>query len=356
VSLARIARSLGISVTTVSRALCGFDDVAAATRARVLAEAERISYRPNQAARRLRRGRSEAVGMVLPAAPGQFDDPFFLRMFAALGPRLDQAGLDLLVTTARPGADETRAYRHLVEGRRVDGIVLARTRRHDDRISYLLDKGFPFVAHGRSDEKRSFASVDIDGAAACQAATERLIGFGHRHIGLINAPPVYMFAHYREAGWRAALHGAGLLPGPVRAVEPTEESGCHAAREMLRGAAVPTAILCATDRLAVGALHALAGAGLRAGRDLSVIGYDDLPVATYTDPPLTTIAQPIERAAARMVEMLLRLMEGAGAEGMQEIWPARLIERASDGPVPAGRGQTISGGETHHETKDILRL
>jgi LacI family transcriptional regulator len=356
VSLARIARSLGVSITTASRALGGFNDVAPATRARVLAEADRIGYLPNQAARRLRRGRSEAVGVVLPAAPGQFDDPFFLRMLAAFGPRLDQAGLDLLVTTARPGADETRAYRHLVEGRRVDGILLARTRRHDERISYLLDKGFPFVAHGRSEESRPFAYVDIDGAAACRAATERLIGFGHRHIGLINAPPVYMFAHYREAGWCAALSHAGLEPGPILAAEPTEENGFLSARELLRQPAAPTAILCATDRLAVGALHALADAGLRAGRDLSVIGYDNLPVATYTDPPLTTIAQPIERAAARMVEMLLRLMDGAGPEGMQEIWPAQLIERASDGPVPAGRELTITGGETRHEAKDILRL
>jgi LacI family transcriptional regulator len=356
VSLARIASSLGISITTASRALGGFSDVAPATRARVLAEAERINYRPNQAARRLRRGRSEAVGMVLPAAPGQFDDPFFLRMFSSLGPRLDQAGLDLLVTTARPGADEMRAYRHLVEGRRVDGIVLARTRRHDDRIAYLLDQGFPFVAHGRSEESRPFASVDIDGAAACRAATERLIGFGHRRIGLINAPAIYMYAHFREAGWRAALHGAGLEPGPVRAAEATEENGFLSVRDMLRGPDAPSAVLCATDRLAVGALHALADAGLRAGRNVSIIGYDDLPVATYTDPPLTTIAQPIERAAARMVEMLLRLMDGAGPEGMQEIWPAQLIERASDGPVPDGGAATTTGEEKRHEAKDILRL
>ena len=355
-SLVRIAHSLGISVTTVSRALGGFSDVAPATRARVLAEADRISYWPNQAARRLRRGRSEAVGMILPVAPGQFDDPFFLRMLAAFGPRLEQAGLDLLVTTARPGADETRAYRHLVEGRRVDGIVLARTRRHDERISYLLDQGFPFVAHGRSEEARPFSYVDIDGAAACRGATERLIGFGHRCIGLLNAPPLYMYAHFREAGWRAALLAAGLQPGPIRAAEPTEENGFIEMRELLRQPAPPTAVLCATDRLAVGALHALADAGLRAGREVSIIGYDDLPVATYTDPPLTTIAQPIERAAARMVEMLLRLMDGAGPDGMQEIWPAKLIERASDGPVPAVGALTTSGEEERHEAKDILRL
>ena len=333
-SLAVIARRLGLSIITVSRALGGFDDVSAATRARVIAEAERLNYKPNQAARRLRRGRAEAIGMVLPTPPGQFDDPFFLRMLAAAGPRLSAAGLDLLVTTAQPGADEMRAYRHLAEGGRVDGFLLARTRAQDERITYLLDRGTPFVAHGRTTLGRPFAYVDIDGEAACRAATARLTGFGHRRIGLINAASTYMFAHHREAGWHAALWEAGLPPGPIRRAEATEENGFLATREMLALDAPPTAILCATDRLAVGALHALTDAGLRAGRDVSIIGYDDLSVATYTDPPLTTVAQPIERAASRMVEMLLHLIAGAPAEGMQEIWQAKLVARASDGPAP----------------------
>jgi LacI family transcriptional regulator len=324
----------------VSRALGGFDDVAPATRARVLEEAGRIDYRPNRAARGLRRGRSEAVGVVLPSGPGQFDDPFFLRMLAAIGPALEQAGLDLLVTTARPRAEEMRVYRHLAEGRRVDGIVLARTRLHDERIAYLLDRGMPFVAHGRSAEERPFAFVDIDGEAATRAATERLIGFGHQAIALINAPPLYMFAHHREAGWRGALREAGLSDAMMVAAEPTEENGFLRACELLAAPQRPTAFVCATDRLAVGALHALAHEGLRAGRDVSVIGYDDLPVASWTDPPLTTIAQPIEAAARRMVEMLIALMAGGSVAGLQEVWEAKLIARRSDG-VPAERGPDL---------------
>ena len=344
-SLARIARALGVSVTTVSRALAGYDDVAAATRARVAAEAARIDYRPNEAARRLRRGRAEAVGVVLPSGPGQFDDPFFLRMLSAIGPALEGARLDLLVTTARPGADEVRAYRHLVENRKVDGILLARTRRRDERISYLLDQDFPFVAHGRSEEERLFPFVDIDGEAACREATERLLGLGHRRIGMINARSGYMFAVHRHAGWQAALG----CEGPYREVEPTEENGFLAMRDLLARAA-PTAVLCATDRIAVGAMHALTDMGLRAGRDVSLIGFDDLSLASYTDPPLTTIAQPIERAGRRMVEMLLARIAGAAIEGMQEIWPARLIARRSDGPCVTDEPTRPPKGDKSHET------
>jgi LacI family transcriptional regulator len=355
-SLSKIAQKLGLSVTTVSRALGGFPDVAAATRERIEAEAARIGYRPNLVARRLRTGRSEAVGVVLPSGPGQFDDPFFLRLLSAVGPPLQAAGLDLLVATARPGADELRAYRHLVEGRRVDGILLARTRRQDERIAYLLDRGMRFVAHGRSEQARPFAYLDIDGASACRAATERLIGVGHRRIGLINASETYMFAVHRQAGWRAALADAGLVPGPVAHAEPTEENGFRLMAAMLRDAAPPTAVLCATDRLAVGALHAIGAAGLRAGRDVSIIGYDNLPMATYTDPPLTTVEQPIDRAGARMVEMLLALMRGADPKDFAELWQATLIPRASDGPAPdhhnatakaAAPNKTIAEGYDH---------
>lgn len=358
-SLRAIARRLDLSVTTVSRALGGYPEVAAATRARVLAEAARIRYRPNQLARRLRHGRSEAVGLVMPADAGQFDDPFFLRLLAAVGPPLQRAGLDLLVMTARPGTEELRAYRHLIEGRRVDGLLLARTRRDDPRIRYLLDHGVPFVAHGRCEETRPYAYLDIDGAAACQAATQRLIEFGHRRIGLINAAPYYMFAHYREQGWRAALQAAGLPPGPVRHAEPSEEAGFTLMRALLAEPAPPSAVLCATDRLAVGALHAVSQAGLRTGRDLSLIGYDDLPMASCTDPPLTTIEQPVARAGARMVAMLRALLDGADPATLQEIWPARLVPRASDGPAPASMDHapqpppTTLGGR--HETPDSRR-
>lgn len=345
-SLRAIAQRLDLSVTTVSRALGGYPEVGAATRDRVLAEAERIDYRPNQLARRLRHGRSEAIGLVLPAEAGQFDDPFFLRLLAAVGPPLQRAGLDLLVMTARPGAEELRAYRHLIEGRRVDGMLLARTRRDDPRIRYLLDRGAAFVAHGRCEDPRPHAFLDIDGEAACRAATQRLIEFGHRRIGLINAAPHYMFAHHRELGWRAALTKADLPPGPLRHAEPSEEAGFTVMRALLAEHDAPTAVLCATDRLAVGALQAVSQAGLRAGRDISLIGYDDLPMASCTDPPLTTIEQSVARAGARMVELLLALLGGADPATLTEVWPARLIPRASDGPAPARAGQAMK--TPHH--------
>ncbi|MFT8246059.1 substrate-binding domain-containing protein [Roseomonas sp. BN140053] len=333
-SLTRIAAALGLSVTTVSRALGGHDDVAEATRRRVQAEAERIGYRANASARRLRAGVSDAIGVILPTGPGQLEDAFFLRLLGALGPRLAAAGLDMLVGAARPGAEELALYRQLAENRRVDGFLLARTRRQDPRVGLLLDRGVPFVVHGRTEEARPHAQVDVDGAAAFRQAVGRLLGLGHRRIGLINAPSAFSFAHHRESGWRAALAEAGLPPGPRAEAEATEENGFRLMAAMLREPRAPSAVLCATDRLAVGALHAVAAAGLRAGRDVSVIGYDNLSVGTFTDPPLTSFEPMVDQTAERMVAMLLALLRGASPEGMAEVVAAQLVARSSDGPAP----------------------
>jgi LacI family transcriptional regulator len=111
--------------------------------------------------------------------------------------------------------------------------------------------------------------------------------------------------------------------------------------------------------MAVGALHALASAGLRAARDVSVIGYDDLPMASYTDPPLTTLEQPIPRMAQRLVDMLLALLDGAEPAPLREVWRARLIARQSDGPVPqmmqrAGKRRAL-GGRHAEDAGDVVR-
>ena len=346
-SLAQIAHTLGLSITTVSRALGGFEEVALATRQKVRAEAERIGYRANKAARRLQSGRSEAIGLVLPTGPGQFDDPFFLRLMAAIGPALAAADLDMLVMAAPPGPEEIRAYQHLLDGRRVDGVIVARTRRHDERIKLLLDRGLPFVAHGRTQDPRPYAWVDTDGAAAMAEATKRLIGLGHRRIALLNAPPSFNYAHDREAGWRTAMTNAGLSPDIRVEATPTEAEAEAATRALLQSQTPPTALLCATDRLAAGAMRAAVGTGRIVGRDISIIGFDNLPFASYVHPRLTTIDQPVEEAGRMMVGMLLQILAGADPSTLNAMLPTHLIARGSDGPL-ANNQETTMGD--HHES------
>jgi LacI family transcriptional regulator len=332
-ALRALASSLGLSITTVSRALDGYGDVAAATRERVRRAAEAANYRPHPAARRLRLGATETVSLVLPGDPGHFDEPLYMELLAALGARFDAAGLDLMVLAARSPGEELALYRRLVESRRTDGIVLARTRVDDPRIRYLAESGIPFVVMGRTETRVVYAHVDGDGTAAFADATRRLIALGHREIAYVGASLGFTFSKLRRNGWAIAMRDAGLRPELSAETAATEEGGLAGVRAMLRSAPRPTALLCATDRIAIGGLRAIKEAGLTAGRDVSIVGHDNLSASAFTEPALTTMDLPIAKVGTRLAEMLLALIGGADARDFAEVWPVLSIERASTGPA-----------------------
>ncbi|MGH7123061.1 MAG: LacI family DNA-binding transcriptional regulator [Stellaceae bacterium] len=333
-ALRALASSLGLSITTVSRALDGYGDVAAATRERVRRAAETANYRPNAAARRLRLGTTETVSLVLPGDPGHFDEPLYMELLAALGAQLDAAGLDLMVLAARSPAEELALYRRLVDGRRTDGIVLVRTRVDDPRIRYLAESGIPFVVMGRTETPLSYAHVDGDGAGAFAAAARRLIALGHREIGYVGALSGFTFSKLRREGWAGAMVAAGLSPSISTETAATEPGGLAAVRALLQSAPRPTAILCATDRIAIGGLRAIKEAGLVVGRDVSIAGHDNLSASAFTEPALTTMELPVTKVGTRLAEMLVALIGGADARDFAEVWPVLPIERASIGPAP----------------------
>jgi LacI family transcriptional regulator len=336
VNLRQLAEALGLSKTTVSRALAGYSDVSPSTRERVREAAARYGYSPSATARKLAMGRVEAVGMILPTGPGHFDDPFFVELITSIGERLAAADLDLLVTTAAPGAAEMRALKRFVEHKRVDAVIVARTHVHDERVSYLLDRGFPFVLHGRVHETRPYAYLDTDGAAAIAAAVAHLASLGHTRIGFIGAPDDRYFAADRYTGFVTGMREQGLWPDEqiVRQGAFDELTATALTRSILEAKFRPTALLCATDRIAIGAMRAAKELGLSIPQDLSVVGFDDLAIGRMTDPPLTTMGQSVGQAGHHLAEMLLALLNGTPAQDLQEIWPVELIRRGTDGPPP----------------------
>jgi LacI family transcriptional regulator len=321
----QLAELTGVSIATVSRALNLPERVRPETRERVLAAAQEIGYQPNSLGRRLRRGQAELVGVVIPVPPSQFGHPFFLELIAGLGEGFDGSGLELVVSACAPGKSELETYRRLIEGKRVDAMVVTRTRVRDERIVYLLEQGVPFVAHGRSAGVSGFSLLDMDSKTGFANATRFLRGLGHRQIGLLNAPSGYNFSAARLAGYHQALDT--LDTHLVLETDLTEDGGYQNMKILLERHI--TAVLCANDLIAIGAMQAVREAGLRIGTDVSIIGYDDIPSAAYTNPPLTTIQQPSRAAGRRLAQMLLEQMNGA--EPREEIWVPKLVERASHG-------------------------
>jgi LacI family transcriptional regulator len=336
VGLRALAESLGLSITTVSRALAGYADVSASTRIRVVEAARAAGYRPNKAAQRLQSGRADAIGLALPQGAGSYDDPFFAELLAAVGAALAEHDLDLVLSVPRPGEDDVALITRLIDSRRVDGLIIPRTRWNDPRVDLLLARDIPFVTHGRTARQAEHAWHDVDGAGAIRIAMERLIGFGHRRIAFINAPLDFAYARHRLEGYRTALMAAGIAidPAIMRDGPATSEAGEAAAHDLLRLASPPTAIMCATDRLAYGVLTAARAAGRQAGGDLSVIGYDDLVASAHQAPPLTTMRQAIRNEGAALVTLLRARIAGADPATLQDLTQATLIARQSDGPAP----------------------
>jgi LacI family transcriptional regulator len=313
VTLKDLAGKLGLSITTVSRALAGYNDVAEATRQRVLQAAEEMGYVPDVTARRLQKGRTDTIGFIIPTHGPRFTDPYFGELMAGVGNEAVQHDFDLLVSTRPPDTpDEEDAYRRLVEGRRLDGLLVVRTRTQDRRIAYLSQAHFPFVAFGRSELGIDYPCLDVDSFQGLELAAQHLIDLGHTDFAFISPPQNLMFTVYRRAGLEATLERRGLSLQPEYCVvgDLTQQGGFEAMNELLDLPSPPTAVLGGNDLMALGAISASQKRGLVVGRDVAIVGFDDIFPAEHSHPSLTTVRQPIHDIGRRICRMLIRLING----------------------------------------------
>lgn len=342
-----LAEQLGLSITTVSRALDGYTDVAAATRERVRAHAHAINYQPNAAARSLRRQKASTVAVALPAGSDHAALSGLFKVLLDTGVALSAAGFDLLMQPTSTQEAELASLRRLVEGRKADAIILVRTHVEDPRVAFLDASGVPFVTHGRTAKAARHAYIDGDGQQGFRDATMDLVALGHRRIGHISGPPQFMFSHVRRAGWWAAMRAADLAADLETAVAaPNEDEGRRAAHLLLSGRPSPTALLCATDMIAIGAMAAARELGMIPGRDIAIIGHDGLSVGAFTDPPLSTMELEAADVGALLAKMLLERIGGRDPRDLQLILPVRQLRRATHAPPRDGRGE--------FETKTVI--
>lgn len=334
VTLKEVANLAGVSYQTVSKVLNGQIKVTPETEQRILNAVTQLGYRPNQIARNMRSQRSRMIGYSwVPTTPDQVNhilDQFLTSMVQ----NAEAAGYHLLPFPYRAGVAQVDAYRDLIDTGRVDGFVLSSVNYNDPRITYLLQRGFPFVAFGRSDPELHYSFVDIDGAAGLRLAVERLIGNHFTRIAAIAWPDDSRVGNERMRGYFDALHSAGLQPRPewIERGEGTYEFGRQAAMRLLSlpEERKPNAIVTLNDTQAIGAMHAARDLGLDIGRQIAIIGFDDAPMSQYLIPALSSIRQPIQEAGRLCVELLIRQMEGKkGGEYQSILLQPKLILRAS---------------------------
>lgn len=348
-SLKKIAAELGLSLTTVSRALNGYPEVAAATRTLVQATAERLHYKPHASARRLALGRADAVGIVFPITPSDLGDFHFLRVAAAMAQRFQSAGIDLLIISASAD-DELAAYQRAMAGRRVDAFVVARTLQRDERLELLTRLGMPFVAYGRSDRHSApYAWLDFDNEAGTRLAAERLLALGHRRLGYLGGPTPFNFVAQRWKGFAKALKRAGLAVAPealLRDVPMHRRAGFDAMQRLLALAPAqrPSAVLVDNHLAGVGAAHACLAAGVQLGRDLSLIVYDGVGDDSVIRSAVTAVHQPTaETTGTTLAELTLGLLRGEPVAALQCLRQPELLPGLSDGPPAEAGAQGPAG-------------
>lgn len=339
-NLKELAASLNLSQTTVSRALNGYPEVRAETRARVEAAARAVGYQPNSRAQRLATGRTMTIGHVIPLSDQhQMVNPIFSDFLAGAGEVYAREGFDLLLSIV-PEEDVNAAYCKLASNGSVDGLMVQSPRTHDPRIATLQGLGLPFLVHGRSAEADSYSWMDVENRTAFRQATGLLLDLGHSRIALLNGQEEFDFAHRRRSGFEDALRERGLRPDPaiMAASEMTEDFGYRVARTFLALPNPPTAFLTSAILVAYGVRRAVAEAGLQVGRDVSIVTHDDGLSYLHNDdsgvPSFTATRSSVRKAGQRCAELLVGLINSPDSAPVQDLWPAELTLGQSTGPAP----------------------
>ena len=339
-NLKELASKLGLSPTTVSRALNGYPEVNETTRERVVAAARRHNYRPNARAIRLATGRALAVGHVIPLnTRSEIMNPIFSDFIAGAGEIYSRNGYDMILSVVADEAEEG-TYRDLMSRGAVDGVIVHAPKTNDPRIKVLKDIGLPFVVHGRATGAvLDYNWVDVNNRRAFQRATEFLLDLGHRRIALVNGLETMDFAVRRRTGYMDALATRGLV-GEAELLSSSEMTEVNGWREAERALALPrpaTAFLAASMLQGMGVRRAIQDRGLRMGRDVSVIIFDDdlSYLRNGDDVPIFTATRSSVREAGRLsAEMLLGVISQPASPPQHKLLEAELILGQSTGPAP----------------------
>lgn len=340
VNLKELSQMLGLSQTTISRALNGYPEVNKETRERVLQAARETGYRPNRAAQRLATGKAGSIGLIMPISPDHSSDMHFAEFQSGLAEASIVHDFHFVIMPSRAD-DEEQAIRWLVASGSVDGYYLAYVRDRDPRITMAKSLSLPFIVHGRSfGLELDYPFLDVDNEGAFYDATRFFLQLGHQRFALLNGPSDLDFAHRRRLGTEKALAEKGLLLDPrhTRHSFMGDEQGYRGMKEILASADRPTAVLCASTVLALGAVRAMNEVGLKLGTDISLIAHDDeLPLLKPENfsIPLTTTRSSLRAAGKRIGERLIAMInQSEPAAPEQELWKVELVVRASTGPAP----------------------
>ncbi len=334
-TIADIARRAGVTKAAVSFALNDQPGVSADTRARILAIADEVGWRPHSAARALSDGRAGAFGLVIDRPARMLGvEPFFMQLISGIQAELSLEHTALLFTVAEDQAAELELYQSWWARRRVDGVFLVDLQIDDQRVAFLQEMRMPTVVIGNPGGAGTLPAVWHDDAAAVRTVVGYLAGLGHRRLARVTGMPRFWHTKIRTDEFYRAAQVAGVEAVCVEA-DYTGEQGAEATRRLLDVRPRPTAILYDNDLMAVSGLSVARRMGVDVPAELSIVAWDDSPLCELVHPALTALRRDIQAYGAHAARRLLQAAGGAVVGDFEDAPPV-LTVRDSTGSAPTG--------------------
>jgi LacI family transcriptional regulator len=330
-SLQDVANAAGLSPATVSRYLNGSLSLPPATSQRIDKAIKALDYKPNPHARRLSRGRSDTIGLVIP----EIDNPFFAKLAAAAEREAEAAGLALTLFSSLNRRERELDYLEKLRRNFVDGLIFATNNKGSEELAAAINDLKNVVVIDEDIEGVTAPRVFSDNATGGALAARCFIEKGHRRFAFIGGPQDIMSTRERLAGFRDVIAQAQCRTSLDACYfgSYSVEFGHAATARLLDEQPGVTALFVGADEILFGALEAMRGRGMTAGRDLSVITFDDAGPLAFFDPPITAVRQPIAEIGRTAVNSLRRLIEGEAVEPVTHL-PVELVIRRSVRPLP----------------------
>lgn len=325
-----VARAAGVSYSTVSRVLNGFEYVKAETRRKVLEAADRLGYVANLQARSLAGGRSNIIGLLVPT----LDNGYVSEIARGIDEELARANYELMLYSTHRQRSKESLFVNTIANGLTDGLLLMVPLIPAQYLQALRDRDVPYVLIDQNDPEHLSHVVDSTNYQGAYEATEYLIQQGHSKIAHITGLKELSSARERLDGYKSALEARNLPYCDAYVVDGDfrEPKGYEAMQALLQLEDPPTAVFAANDLSAFGAMEAIRDAGLNIPHDISIVGFDDIPQASIVTPKLTTVRQPLDQMGQVAVQMLLERINNPDSPLRRTTLATRLIIRESVRP------------------------
>ncbi len=329
-NIKELAKIVDLSVTTTSRGLNNHKLVAQKTRDFIQQTAKEIGYSPNLAAKTLKSGKTNNIGVTFPISESNSSLSFMTKFISAFSQTLQEKDYSLIINVA----NDDNSWKKMIINKQVDAVIVLRLKQNDNRISFLQEKNFPFIVFGHPTKKVNYSWLDLDHSSAFYNGVYHLNKLGHTKIACILGPKELELTQQKINGYKKAMTKLKLKFENYywsNYYKMDEDGGIKGFGAVYARPNKPTAILCGNDNQAFGVIKRAKEYGLKIGKDLSVIGYDDLSLSSYWHPALSTFHQPVDAIARRLAKRIIRQVQTGSSRANQDLWQAHLVKRDSCG-------------------------